>query len=153
MWRSLWYHNYYLIVNSIVKGIKNIIKVSVYLYFSFCKQYMCVYLYMCIHCMYSIIFTLHTCARGKVIDSVLVIIIMHGHKIAKSGDLGTWASCKCNKSVEFGQKLCLESSGMAYKRHKQHIFICHNHQPCLLCIIHAAGSCVLCSCVQLASYA
>ena len=41
--------------------------------------------------------------------------------ITKSGDLGTWASCKHNEYVKFGEKLasvCSESSGTAYKCHK-----------------------------------
>ena len=42
-------------------------------------------------------------------------------KIAKSGGLGTWTSCKHNEYIEFGEKLaseCSKSSGTAYKRHK-----------------------------------
>ena len=45
-------------------------------------------------------------------------------KIAESGDLGTWPSCKQNKFGEFGEKLASvrsESSGTAYKRHN-HVF-------------------------------
>ena len=55
--------------------------------------------------------------EGKVIGRVVDV----DTKIAESGDLGTWASCKYNKYVEFGEKLasvCSESSGTAYKRHK-----------------------------------
>ena len=40
--------------------------------------------------MQSEIFTLHTCARGKVIGHVvIVVVIVMDTKIAKSGDLGT----------------------------------------------------------------
>ena len=42
-------------------------------------------------------------------------------EIAKSGDLGIWASFKGNKLVKFGEKLAsvrLESSGKAYICHK-----------------------------------
>ena len=46
-----------------------------------------------------------TCIRGKVIGSVVVIIIAMDTEITKSGDLGTLASCKYNESVELGQKL------------------------------------------------
>ena len=56
--------------------------------------------------------------RGKVIGCVVIVV---DTKIAKSGGLGISASCKQNKSVEFGEKLasvCLESSGTAYKRQK-----------------------------------
>ena len=59
-----------------------------------------------------------TCTRGKVIRCVIVVLVMD--TIAKSGDVGVWASCKRNKSVEFGEKVasvCLESSDMAYKHH------------------------------------
>ena len=63
--------------------------------------------------------------KGKVIDSVVIIAtvvdIVMDTKIAKSKDLGAWASCKHNGSVEFDEKLalvCLESSDLAYKRHK-----------------------------------
>ena len=59
-------------------------------------------------------------AQGINLISSVIVIVMDT-KIIKCGDLGTWASCKRNKSVEFGKKLasvCLESSGTAYKRHK-----------------------------------
>ena len=42
-------------------------------------------------------------------------------EIARSRHLGTLATRKHDKSVEFGEKLallCFEWSGMAYKRHK-----------------------------------
>ena len=42
--------------------------------------------------------------RCKVIGRAVVVIVVNKN-IAKSGDLGTWASCKHNKSVEFGEKL------------------------------------------------
>ena len=51
--------------------------------------------------MYTII-TPRTCAGGKAIGRVIVIIVVN-QNIAKPGDLGTWASCKRNKSVEFGE--------------------------------------------------
>ena len=56
--------------------------------------------------------------RGKVIGRVVIVV---GKKIIKCGDLGTWASCKHNEYVEFGDKLASvysELSGTAYKHHK-----------------------------------
>ena len=50
--------------------------------------------------------------RGKVIGCVIVV----DTKIAKSADVRTWASCKHNKYVEFGEKpasVCSELSGTA----------------------------------------
>ena len=61
-----------------------------------------------------------TCARGKVIGGVVVVVVVVHKKIARSWDLGTSATRKYNESVEIGEKLasgCLESSGMAYKLH------------------------------------
>ena len=60
-----------------------------------------------------------------------VVVVVVDTKIAKSGDVhvGTWASCKSNKSVEFGKKLAsvhLESSGTVYKRHKECIYVGHH---------------------------
>ena len=63
--------------------------------------------------------TPRTCARGKVIGHIVIVVVMD-KKITKSGDLGTWVSCK-HDYVEFGKKLasvCSESSGAAYKHHK-----------------------------------
>ena len=54
----------------------------------------------------------HACAKGK------VIIVVVNKYIASSGHLGTLATCKHDKSVKFDEKLCFESSGMAYKCHK-----------------------------------
>ena len=59
--------------------------------------------------------------KGKVTGRVIIVIVIVDTKIAESGDLDTWASCKQNKYVEFGKKLaslCSESSGTAYKHHK-----------------------------------
>ena len=43
--------------------------------------------------------------RGKLIICVIVIVvvIVVDTKIAKSGDLGTWVSCKRNEFVEFDE--------------------------------------------------
>ena len=77
--------------------------------------------------------------RGKVIGSVVIVVVMDT-KIAKSGNLGTRASCKCNESVEFIDKLAsvyLELSSTAYKRHKWCIFVGHHshaYQPCPYCL-------------------
>ena len=49
------------------------------------------------------IITPHACASGKVIGSVVVVVM--DTKFAKSGDLDTWASCKLNEFVQFGEKL------------------------------------------------
>ena len=43
----------------------------------------------------------HVCTRGKGIDHVIIVM---DTKIAKSGVLGAWASCKYNKYVECGKK-------------------------------------------------
>ena len=67
-----------------------------------------------------IILTPHACTRGKVVSAVVVVAAVN-IKIARSRHLGTLATRKHNKSVDFGKKLaslCFESSGMAYKRHK-----------------------------------
>ena len=40
--------------------------------------------------------------RGKVIGRVIVVVV--DTKIAKSGDVRTWASCKHNEYVKFGEK-------------------------------------------------
>ena len=60
--------------------------------------------------------------RGEVIGSVVVVVVVVvDTKIAWSQHLGTWASCKHDENVDFGEKLalvCSDSSGKAYKRHK-----------------------------------
>ena len=66
------------------------------------------------------VITPRACARGKVIGSVVVVVFVN-KKITKSRHLGTLATHKHNKSVEFDEKLaslCFESSGMTYKHHK-----------------------------------
>ena len=71
----------------------------------------------CICICWISIFTLHTCARGKVIARVVVVVIVDT-KTTKSGDLGT---CQNEYYVKFAEKLasvCSESSGMGYKCHK-----------------------------------
>ena len=74
-----------------------------------------------IHCTVRSIDTHYTpraCAKGKVIGCVNVVVVVDT-KIAKSGDLGIWAYCNLNKSVESGEKLawvCLELSGTAYQQ-------------------------------------
>ena len=76
--------------------------------------------------------------RGKVIGHVVVV----DTKIAKSGDVRTWTSCKHNRYVEFGEKLasvCSESSGTAYKSHKSCILVghcSHAHWQYPVCIMH-----------------
>ena len=68
--------------------------------------------------------TPRACARGKVIGSVVVVVVVVvvvNKNIARSQHLGTLATCKYGKSVEYGEKLaslCLESSSTAYKCHK-----------------------------------
>ena len=83
----------------------------------------------------------HACTRGKVIGSVIVVIVVvMDTKISWSQHLGTWATCKHNEYVKSGDKLasvCSESSGMAYKRHKYYILVghhSHTHRPCPLCM-------------------
>ena len=61
-------------------------------------------------------------ARGKVISSVVILVM--GTKLAKSEDLyylGIIMLCKCNESVELGEKLasvCLELISTTYKCHE-----------------------------------
>ena len=59
--------------------------------------------------------------RGKVIGlSVCLSVVVITTKIARSQHLGPWSICKYNELVEVSDKLasvCLELSGMAYKRH------------------------------------
>ena len=74
--------------------------------------------------------------RGKVIGRVVVV----DTKIAKSGDVCTWASCKHNKYVEFGEKVasvCSESNGTARESHKSCILVgyrSHAHWLSPLCM-------------------
>ena len=59
--------------------------------------------------------------RGKVIVVVVVVVVVVNKKIARSRHLGTLATHKHSRSVEFGEKLaslCFESSGTTYKHHK-----------------------------------
>jgi hypothetical protein len=58
----------------------------------------------------------HTHARGKVINYVAV-----STKNATSWDQGTWATCKHNKSIEFGEKVAsvrFKSMDTAHEGHK-----------------------------------
>ena len=71
----------------------------------------------------NMVITPHACARGKVIGSVIVVVVVVvvNKNIARSRHLGTLATRKHGKSVEYGEKLallCFESSSTAYKRHK-----------------------------------
>ena len=69
-------------------------------------------------CILFILITLHACASGKVIGSVVVVV---NKNITRFRHLGTLATPKHGKSAEYGEKLallCLESSSMVYKRHK-----------------------------------
>ena len=87
--------------------------------------------------------------RGKVIGRVVVvvvIVVVVDTKIAKSGDVRIWASCKHNEYVEFGEKLasvCSESSGTACKSHKLCILVghrSHTHRHYPLCIMHVLSA-------------
>ena len=93
----------------------------------------------------SLIFTPRTWARSKVVGYIIIVVVIAvivNTKLAKSGDLGTWPSCKHNGYVEFGNKLasvCSKSSGTAYKHHKSCILAGHHsyvHRLCPLCIMH-----------------
>ena len=60
-------------------------------------------------------------ARGKAISSVNIIvtvIVVMDTKIAKSGDLGTWARLQAQQIWQKLAIVYLESSGTAYKHHK-----------------------------------
>jgi hypothetical protein len=82
----------------------------------------------------GITYPARTCAaRGKVIGSVLPFVYMsvHNHQnrqIWIPGNLGIWATCKYNKSVEIVEKLaslCFKSFGKAHKHCKCCVFIGH----------------------------
>ena len=49
------------------------------------------------------------CTRGKVIGRVIVVVVVFAvvisTKIAISRDIGVYATCNHNKSIEFGKKL------------------------------------------------
>ena len=95
-----------------------IVRSSFYSYLTECTTY-----HICAS-MHHLLFTLHACARGKVISSVIVVVVavvIVNKNIARSQHLGTLAIHKHSKSVEYGEKLaslCLESSSTAYKPHK-----------------------------------
>ena len=98
--------------------------------------------------MFTVIITLWTCTC-EVIGCIVVV----DTKITKSGNLGTWVSCKHNKCVEFGQTLdsvYSELSRTAYEHHSVFLLtiatmrIDHDH--------YGKDHNVLCSCAQLASY-
>ena len=48
-----------------------------------------------------ITFTPRACIWDKAIGSVIIVVV--DTEIAKSWDLGYWASCKRNESIEFGE--------------------------------------------------
>ena len=91
----------------------------------------------------SAIVTPYVCERGKLISSVaLGVIVVEDTKfnMAKSGNIGTWVSCKHDKSIKFGQlALCLELISTACKCHNSVflIIVSCTHQPCPLCIYYA----------------
>ena len=80
---------------------------------------------------YIKIITPRACAaRGKAIGSVCLSVV--NTKIARSRDLGIWATRKCNKSVEVVEKLaplCFKSFSKAHERRKTGVFIGHAYQP------------------------
>ena len=50
-----------------------------------------------------IIITPRACARGKAIGRVIVVVVVVvSTKIAISRDVGVYATCKHNESIEFG---------------------------------------------------
>lgn len=90
----------------------------------------------------NIIVTPYVCERGKLIGSVALGVVVEDTKfsMAKSGNIGTWVSCKHDDSIKFGQlALCLELIGTAYKCHNSVFLITVSctHQPCSLCIYYA----------------
>ena len=69
------------------------------------------------------VITPHACARGKVIGFVCCLLLLSviSTKIARSGDLGIWATRKYNLSVNIVEKLasvCFKSFGKADKHCK-----------------------------------
>ena len=72
-------------------------------------------------CQLSAVITPRACARGKVIGRRVV-----STKIARSGDLGVWATRKYSISVDIVEKLaslCFESFGKAHERRKYRILL------------------------------
>ena len=64
---------------------------------SFCTGHKChKYCTFNYACWPHLLITPRACARGKVISLVIVVVVVDT-KIAKSGGLGTWASCKHNE--------------------------------------------------------
>lgn len=60
--------------------------------------------------------TLHTCASGKAIGSLVIVVVDVIVMDTKIGDLGACASCKHNRFVKLGEELAsmrLEWSGTA----------------------------------------
>ena len=51
-----------------------------------------------------LVVTPRTCARGKVIGRVVIVVIIVHKKIARSWDLGTSETRKYNESVDVGEK-------------------------------------------------
>ena len=67
--------------------------------------------------------------KQSVCPSVVIVV---STKIARSRDLGIWATRKHNESIEIFEKrasLCFESFGKAHKRHKHCIFVGYTYQP------------------------
>ena len=60
---------------------------------------------MHVFCWNTSIITPCACARGKVIGSVVIVIVVVDTKITWSQHLGTWVTCKCNECVKCGEKL------------------------------------------------
>ena len=90
--------------------------------------------------LWYVIITTRACARGKAIGFVClssvcrlsVVIVVT--KIARSGHLDIWETCRYNETVEMGKKLallCFELLGKAHECHKYCVFIDHTYW--LLC--------------------
>ena len=80
-----------------------------------------------------------TCARGKVIGSVVVIVVVVvSTKITKSRKKGFGQSAQCHQTVESDEKLPFRLLQIAYDDYKSCIFTGHAYQPHLLmsCALH-----------------
>ena len=86
--------------------------------------------------------------------SLVIVVVVVDTKIAKSGDLSTWVSCKHNKYVEIGEKLasvCSESSGTAYIQASQIAYFSWPSYPHPSTVPTMYYVCDFCSCAWLAS--
>ena len=92
---------------------------------------------------FRLLITPHACTRGKAIN-----FVCHCLSSVVSRDLGIWATCKHNESVEISEKLasvCFDSFGTAHERHKKCVFVSHAYWPHLLGLLQAMCFLLMCT--------